>query len=288
MDQMEREKHDKELEERKILLYEEARKREELLNARKHMRHEEMNELREMQEKRFEELQKGECELEKLRTQEISYNQNIERINDELDKLSTMKEERDRRMSFPRNLRRVKMLLRDRSASIRTDLQDDIKMLKRIPRNHQNESMIETLQENFEMSYDLEIQKKAQIEAMYESEAKEALIKQQEIWSKESKSREKYLRSLLTNQLELMESELNFIRRRRDELVATHESQRKSASDAAERVLKLRKADEEDDDISLAGNDCIGTLCIDVRKQIDLGPVDSNRPKYGRKKIVWT
>lgn len=286
--QMEKEKHEKEMDERRIRLSEEARKREELLSARKQLRYGEISELQKLQEKKLGDVRGYEQQLTELHKQEMDLRRNLEQIGDELSKLESTKNQRIDRISLPHNFRRIKMLLRDRSDVIRNDLRQDIEMLKRIPLNHQNEQMIRMLRENFEMQFDLEIQKQAQIEAMYESEAKESLFKQQEIWTKDSNKRLQHLHVLLVDQEQHIQSEIDFVVRRQTEVADDRESCRKLADDAVERIRNLRKIDEEDDRVSL-GTDFVDDLSEAVQENITIRSTnDSARPKHGRKKVVWT
>lgn len=284
---MQKENNEKETEERRIRYTEEARKREELLSARKQLRYDEISELQKLQETKIAEVRNYEQQLIELHKQETEAHRNLEQIQSEITKLNAMTKQRTNWTSFPHNFRRVKMLLRDRSDTIRNDLRQDIEMLKRIPINHQNQQIIEMLKEKFEMQYDLEIQKQSQIEAMYESEAKESLIEQQEIWVKESNKRIQHLQALLLEQKQCFQSEIDFFVRRQSEIASDRDSSRKLADETFERIRNVRKIDEEDDRISLV-TDFAEELSEDVQENLTIHTIDSGRPKHGRKKVVWT
>lgn len=288
--QVEKEKADKESEERQLRLRMEDRKHQELLSARKLSMEAEIAELKQFQEKHLIELKLREQETDKLHSDELRLRQNQMELADELTKLEIQTAQRHERIRCPHNLRRIKMLLRERSDAIRKDLRFDIDLLDRIPCTNHNQLQIQIVREKFEMQYDLEIQKQTQIEAMYESEAKMELLKQQEIWLKDSSGREKQLRGLLKEQQQIIEAEIDFVVRKQLELVEIRENHRAAIANATERIKHLQNMDEVlvvDGHIE-SSQRSTGQLADHFQDKVALGSDANQRPKYGRKKVAWT
>lgn len=287
---MEKEKADKESEERQLSLRIEERKHQELLSARKLNMEAEITELKQFQEKHLTELKLREEETEKLHLNELRLRQHQTELADELTKLEIQTAQRHERIRCPHNLRRIKMLLRERSDAIRKDLRFDIDLLDRIPCTNQNQLQIQIVREKFEMQYDIEIQKQAQIEAMYESEAKMELIKLQEIWLKDSLNREKQLRGLLLEQQQIIEAEIDFVVRKQTELVEIRENHRVAIANAIERIkqLQIMDADIVVDSVVNSSRQSSGQLADQFGEKMTLETSVNQRPKYGRKKVAWT
>lgn len=286
--QMEKEKAEKESEERQLCLRIEERKHQELLSARKLSMENEIADLKQFQEKHLAELKLREQETEKLHLDELRLRQYQSELADELAKLKIQTAHRHERIRCPHNLRRIKMLLRERSDAIRKDLRFDIDLLDRIQRTNQNQQQIQVVREKFEMQYDIEIQKQAQIDAMYESEAKMELLKLHDIWLKDSLNREKQLCSLLAEQQQAIDAEIDFVGRKQTELAEVRENHRAAVAQATERIKQLQVLDA---DIALDGRTTrqpSEQLVDDFQEKVELEGVASLRPKYGRKKVAWT
>lgn len=251
------------------------------------MRLNEINELKRLQAQHIDELKARETDANQVRAQLQILIENQQKISNELATLDIVSTQRHDRISMPHNLRRIKMLLRDRSSAVRHDLRHDIELLARIPVTTQNRQTIELLRDRLEMQFDLEVQKQAQIEAMYESEAKQALLKQQEIWLKESTARVMKLRSLLDEQLKVIAGDIEFNERRLDELKTMRATHRMAVDDATERMRRLQQIDEDDDRISIPEL-AIDQLSERVEQSARLTPNESVRPQFGRKKVAWT
>lgn len=285
---MEKEKADKESEERQLQLRTEERKHQELLSARKLNMEAEIAELKQFQEKHLGELKLREQEAEKFHSDELQLRQNQAELADELTKLEIQVAQRHERIRCPHNLRRIKMLLRDRSDAIRKDLRFDIDLLDRIPCSSHNHLRIKIVREKFEMQYDLEIQKQTQIEAMYESEAKMELLKLQEIWLKDSMNREKQLRGLLKEQQQIIESEIDFVVRKQAELEDIRENHRAAIANTTERIKHLQMMDRELESHSVTESQQADKLADQIQDKVRMETNGNHRPKFGRKKIAWT
>lgn len=285
---MEKERADKESEDRQLRSRMEDRKHQELLNAHKLNVATEIAELKQFQEKHVAELKLREQETEKLHLDELRLRQNQTDLADELTSLEIQTAQRHERIRCPHNLRRIKMLLRERSDAIRKDLRFDLNLLDRIPCTSHNQQQIKLMRDKFEMQYDLEIQKQTQIEAMYESEAKMELLTLQEIWLKDSLGREKQLRGLLKEQQQLIEAEIDFVVRRQMELTEIRKNHRVAISNATERIKQLQALDGQPIENGFTQSAPLDKLADLFGAKVALDTDVNQRPKYGRKKIAWT
>uniref|UniRef100_A0A336LL12 CSON010525 protein n=1 Tax=Culicoides sonorensis TaxID=179676 RepID=A0A336LL12_CULSO len=180
-----------------IRLQKEARKHEQFITKCNEMREAEIRELRALQETHVNELKQRENENHEIKLQESRLRKRKNEVQEELEKLRlTMTQRRDRIIAL-NNLRRIKMLLRERSEQVRRDLKQDIAILDKIGMEWADPQSIRYLREKFQMQYDLEVQKQSYIEAMYESEAKHSLHKQEKVWNDETQLREQQIRTLL-------------------------------------------------------------------------------------------
>lgn len=292
----------KENQERQLRLHEEARKHNEVLNSRKLLRNEEIAQLKSIQQNHMDELKAREKECEELRSQSTQLQQKRADIEEEFGKFTEHIRKRNETQSAPSfNLRRIKMLLRQRSDAVRNHLKHDIDLLNRLNIDDRvDQQSIDLLREKFEMQYDLEIQKQSMIEAMYESEAKVALVKQQEIWEKESQAREKLLKGLIGEHMQQIDSAITHNQKRREELDVIRETHRQAINSTIERITDLAKEQKSDDQEvvvdavnlpqpSAATNRVVNSLNVvgNAMENVTIGE-SATRPKFGRKKIAWT
>lgn len=308
---MEREKLKKEHEERQLKLQEEMRKNNELINSRKNLRNDEVHQLKSFQKNHVDELKTREKESESLRIEESRLKQIKTDIEEEYAALESHVKQREDRLASSFNLRRIKMLLRDRSDAVRKDLKYDIDLLGRIGAYGKGDhQQIELVREKFEMQYDLEIQKQALIEAMYESEAKMALLKQQEVWSKESKCREKLLKGLIWDYMQQINSDIGHNEKRQKELWEIRDTHKQAIDGTIGRIKELL-IEQKSDDVGIAdhtdaiepihtdnGIDLNGNPHSNLPKSIEQTMKDvlvltddastTGRPRYGRKRVAWT
>lgn len=285
---MERDQEKRDTELRQLRLQEEARKHEECLLQRKSLRDEEVNDLKSFQNKHINEIKDRQKESDNLRSNELTLLQRKEDITNEFEKLNLNARQRKERITCPYNLRRIKMILRQRSDSIRQDLKDDIEMLNRITLGYDNEQ-IAVLKEKFELHYDMEIQKQTQIESMYESEAKHLLMQQEELWNQEAEGREKLLKKLISEQLKNIDDEIEYNIKRQRELVEIKEQHLSAIENSSMRLKELlndQSRDESRSSSRLSTND-VTLACKDIiGEKIDALHISG--PKFGRKKIAWT
>ncbi|KAJ6636564.1 hypothetical protein Bhyg_15155 [Pseudolycoriella hygida] len=282
-DQLERDQEKRCSEERQLRLQEEARKHEECLLQRKSLRDEEINDLKSFQTEHINEIKDRQKESDDLRSEELRLTQRKADITTEFEKLNLNARERKSRISCPYNVRRIKMILRQRSDAIRQDLKDDIDMLNRISIGVKGEQ-IELLKDKFELYYDMEIQKQTQIEAMYESEAKHLLLQQEELWNQEAEGREKLLKKLISEQLKNIDDGIEFNLKRQRELIEIKEKHLSAIEDSSKRLKELLNEQSKDD--SRSSSSLSNCHIADTSKNLEHLQI-AGPPKFGRKKIAW-
>ena len=303
---IQKEKEKEEHDERQLRLQEEAHKQEDIRNQRKQLREDEIRQLKSIQETHVNEMKERINQTDQFRAEEEQLRTRKQNIAEEFAKLDLNSRERKERSQCPHNIRRIKMLLRQRSDAIRRDLRDDIDMMTRITGDNANDQ-IDLVKENFEMQYDLEIQKQSQIEAMYESEAKHLLIKQDQLWDQEATARENILKKLIAEQIQHIDNKLQCnLQKQRDliEIKESHIHTIESANGRLKELIEGNRADEFDgyssckqsgrtentiENINLADKFSIGNES--ASRSSSSASVESNcssGPKYGRKKIAWT
>lgn len=312
---MEREKIEHQRESERVKLFEELRKEEERLSARKAERDEEVFQLKQFQEQQLAELKSREDETEKLRKDEIELRECEKQLNIELSNLKLHVNQRHERIQVSHNLRRIKLQLKNLSESILKDLNYDIGVLERLSSYYRtDDTKIARIREKFEIQCDFEQQKQHHIEAMYESEAKIFVLRQQETWLKELDEREKILRDLINDQIYQINNEIDFIANRQRELVDLRESLRRSIDSSNDRIQSLLGANSNDDEFRnqsaelvrksitpiLSSSDsaredshseiCLPDLFTRALSVTDCtdASINSGRPRFGRKKIAWT
>lgn len=296
-------------------MLEELRKDDERSSARKAARDEEIAQLKEFQEQHLAELKLRESETEKLRKDEVELRECEKQLKAELANLNLHVNQRHERIKVSHNLRRIKLQLKNMSESILKDLYYDIGVLDRLSSYyHTDDQQIRRVRDKFEIECDLEVQQQRHIEAMYESEAKVYVIRQQEIWLKESQGRERILRELIDDQTHQVNNEIDYIVTRQRELGDLRNSLRRSIDSANDRIKSLLGANSIDDEQRIksaenirksltpvlsnpntAREDTHSEICLpdlfskamSIADSID-SPITSGRPRFGRKKIAWT
>lgn len=314
--QLEREKIEQQREVERSKLLEELRKDDERLSARKARRDEEVSQLKEFQEQQLTELKSREMETEKLHRDELGLRECEKQLNVELSNLKLHVTQRHERIQVSHNLRRIKLQLKHLSESILKDLHYDIGVLERLSSYfYIDDRQIAHVRAKFDIQRDLEQQKQHHIEAMYESEAKIFVVRQQETWLKESDEREKILRDLINDQIHQINNEIDFIAKRQHELSNLRESLRRSIDNANDRIKSLLGANSNDEELRIksaeevrksmtpvllsnpntAREDTQSEICLPdlFTKSISVGDatdsaICSGRPRFGRKKIAWT
>lgn len=296
-----------------IRLLEELRKEEERLSARKARRDEEVIQLKQYLSNQLDELKKREEQSGQLHQEETDLKEREKKLQMELSKLKIHSNQRNETAKLPNNLRHIKMQLRNLSDTIIRDLRFHTDLLDRLSTSYRSENQqIARARAQFEMQYDLEKQKQQQVEAMYDSEVKVAFFKQHEAWRCESQARETILFDLFNDQMQQITNELSFLASRQQELIELRDSHRRAIDSANERIKSILSANSIDDRQRItsaensrktmasnnsarcpsdSSNDeiCLPDLfakSVSVADSID-SPLNSNRPRFGRKKIAW-
>ncbi|XP_062554645.1 trichoplein keratin filament-binding protein [Armigeres subalbatus] len=245
--QLQNEKERKENQEREIRLHEEARRHEEMLLEKNKLREQQIKELRKHQEVYMEELKSREHEMNELRMYEMRLHTKKTEFEKELEQLRVYNDRRRDRVVAMHNLRRIKMLLRERSEAVRTDLKHDLHLLQRIAiDNPESNESIDYLRKKFQLQYDLEVEQQTAIETMYESEAKHNLSKWEDKWNEEAMIREQQLRCLLEDRILEFENKLVDNMQRQRDLIDVRETHIKSIETANQQLKELMNEKAKD------------------------------------------
>lgn len=313
---MERERLKTQQDSARIQLMEEFRKDDERMSARKAERDEEVTQLKNFQEKQLTELKSRETETEHLHKKEIELRECEEKLHAEISRVKNHANGRNERIPISNNIRRIKMQLRNLSDAVLRDIQFNIETLERLSLCHYtDDQQIGRIREKIDLTYELELQKQKQIEAMYESEAKTFIAHQQETWLNESHDRESRIRDLIELQIVHINNELEFIVARKHELNEIRESLRKAIDNANDRIKSLLNANTNDEQVRIKSAEkvrqVITPLTADeldtnrdtnielalpdlLARSVSIGgendetPVSTNRPRFGRKRVAWT
>lgn len=313
---MERERLNTQQESARIQLMEEFRKDEDRMSARKAERDEEIAKLKNFEEKQLVELKSRETETEQLHKKEIELRECEEKLHAEILRVKNHANGRNERIPISKNIRRIKMQLRNLSDAVLRDMQFNIETLERLSLCHYTDGQqISCLRERIDSQFDLERQKQKQIEAMYESEAQTFIAHQQESWLNESHDRETRIRELIEHQIFHINNELEFIVARKNELNEIRQSLRKAIDNTNDRIKSLLNANTNDDKFRIKSADkvrqVITPLTVDeldtnrdtnielslpdlLARSVSIGgendetPVSTNRPRFGRKRVAWT
>uniref|UniRef100_A0A182NQT0 Trichoplein keratin filament-binding protein n=1 Tax=Anopheles dirus TaxID=7168 RepID=A0A182NQT0_9DIPT len=264
--QLQDEKERREHQERQLKLCEEVRRREELLLEKTRMREQEMKELRSLQEVHMAELKAREKEANDLKMYEVRLKTKKDEMATELEQLRMYNDLRRDRVVAMHNLRRIKMLLRERSVAVRNDLLHDIQLLQRIsidnPTASDSAEGIEYLRRKFQLQYDLEVEQQTTIENMYESEAKHNLTKCEDKWNSEAIIREQQLRCLLEDRLMDFEGKLVECTQRQRELIEVREQHIKAIEGANQRLKELMSDKSRDEFVTSSNNSQLRDLLV--------------------------
>uniref|UniRef100_A0A182PRW3 Trichoplein keratin filament-binding protein n=1 Tax=Anopheles epiroticus TaxID=199890 RepID=A0A182PRW3_9DIPT len=264
--QLQDEKDRRERQERELQLSVEVRRREELLLEKNRMREQELKELRSMQEVHMAELKAREQEANEIKMYEVRLKTKKDEMANELEQLRVYNDRRRDRVVAMHNLRRIKMLLRERSEAVRNDLQHDIQLLQRIgsdnPASSDSAEGIEYLRRKFQLQYDLEVEQQMSIENMYESEAKHNLTKCEDKWNSEAIIREQQLRCLLEDRLMDFETKLVDCTQRQRELIEVREQHIKAIEGANQRLKELMSDKSREEFVTSANNSELRDLLV--------------------------
>lgn len=293
--QREQERKDSEI--RQIKIQEGARKHEEYLTNCKIIRDSEIRELKSLQENNVAELKSREKECNFLRLEEDDLCKKKEELEETLKIIDKNFRNRKNRIVKLFNVTRVKTMLRQHSDEIRTDLQDDIKMLIKLSYNFEDDFKINKLVMKFQSQLDSELQKQTLIEAMYDSEAKAVLTKQEELWKQQAEQRSSEMTDFIAEKTIEVDHQLRNCLVKQKELISIKEAHLHSienlnqrlknllCDETTESVLDGRKEVEGGESKLIIKNN-IQKVASEIEKCFiqndDLIP-----PKFGRRKVAW-
>lgn len=294
------EKQKQETQKIELELEHEKRKHEEYVKNCQELRNGEINQLKNLQENNIHEHKLRERELHDCKMIESTLRKKLAEVQKEIENInSTNVKRRDRVMAL-HNFRKIKMLMRERSDAIKRDLKHDLNLLDRISfdKDFDNDEEIKYLRQKFLGQYEAESENLKFIECMYESEAKEALKKQDEKWNDEAMLREQQLKILMDDRVQTLNERINGSVRKQNELKSICDTHLKAIEDCNRRLkelmsesltnglnetVKLLNGSNNNDNKNINGL---------VRKTANLAingqQYELTVPKYGRKKVVWT
>jgi trichoplein keratin filament-binding protein len=281
-------------------LEQEKRKHEAHVERAEQLRDSEINQVKSLSENNLIELKLRERELHESKMMENVLRKRLCEARKELEDLASNNSKRRDRIQALHNFRRVKMLMRERSDAIKRDIAQDLTLLDRISfdKDIDNDEEIRYLREKFLGEQDNEVENLKQIECMYESEAKDALKKQEEKWNDAAMIREQQLKVLLDDRTQTLSDRINDCVRKQRELSAIRETHLKAIEDCNQRLKELMS-----ESLSVGLNDA-------ARKTLKESTINDNNlngvirktdnlminghhyqlaaPRFARKKVVWT
>lgn len=287
-----KQQEDKETEERQLRLLEEQRKHEEYIEKCRILRDSEIKELRTMQENHIHELQLRETESSCFRAEESHLRKRKDEIENEYQRFIENSLRRKEHAVMLYNIRRIKMLFRKRSEEIIRSITDDIAMLKRIIQGLKQSDTTNYVFNVFDSQLKLEQDKFKCLDAMYESEAKNELLKAETKWETDRSDREHLLKSVMADQVIEIDRQLDMCIDKQKSLLDVKETHLQAIESANGRLKNL--VSDSDRDLLTVSMDNLSVsksqeTCTDVNsesnseKSAKLEP-----PRYGRKKMAWT
>lgn len=304
--QLDRDKEARHHEEVTLERQRESRKVLEYLQQRQQHRDDDVRDLKSFQSTHIKELKERTTDCDAITAEVARLQHRKNSVSEELAQLRSrhkQQSERDAAFSGAHNVRRIKMVLKKRSDTVRQDLRDDIQMLDRIEAaaDERLRAMRQTLQRKF----DREALIYEQLEAMYESEAKEMLQRQESIWLQEIGERRVQLDQILSEKVSEITDRIHTKQKTLRAMVEMKEAHLLAIENANKRLKDLmidQRVDEkkanavnigdggggkiEQQNVSSSSSSGRTSTDSSVSKYDDMGV--KMAPKYGRKKIAWT
>lgn len=293
--QREQEKKDSEI--RQIKIQEGARKHEEYLTQCKIIRDSEIKELKSLQENNVSELKHREKECNFLRLEEDDLCKKKEELDEKLKILEKNLRNRKNRIVKMFNVTRVKSMLRQRSDEIRNDLQEDINILIKLSCSFDGDSKINKLVTKFQSQFESELQKQTLIEAMYDSEAKAVLTKQEELWKQQTEQRSSEITDFIEEKIVEVDHQLRNCLVKQKELISIKEAHLHSIENLNQRLKNLlcdettESVLDDRNEIGAGNNNLINKNNIQkVTSKMEKCFIQNDDlipPKFGRRKVAW-
>lgn len=127
---------------------------------------------------------------------------------------------------------------------------------------------------------------------MYESEAKDALRKQEEKWNEEAMLREQQLKVLMDDRIQTLNEKINESTRKQNELRTICENHMRSIEDCNRRLKELMSESLSNgiNETAMLINGGEEEQNVEIVKSNELNgqQYQLTVPKFGRKKIAWT
>lgn len=289
--QMQNEKQKAENNELELKLEKEKRKHESYMQNCQQMRDSEINQVKNLQENNLQELKLRDREAHDMKLLESTLRKKLAEILKEIEGVTVANKKRRDRVTALSNYRRIKMILKDRSEAVRRELTQDLNLLDRISfdRDFENSDEINYLREKFQSQYELEAQNIRNIEAMYESEAKDALLKQEQKWNDDAMIRENQIKVLLDDRVQTLNDRINETIRKMKDIESVRETHLKAIEDSNDRFKKLLNDEPIGNSILSPRNNVerINTITKRTENMIITSNPELTVPKYGRKKVAW-
>ncbi|XP_017847352.1 trichoplein keratin filament-binding protein [Drosophila busckii] len=183
-EQQKREEQEALAAERQLQLQQELSRTEETRKERELIREQEVKELRALQETHVSELKQRQQQAEKLKEEEQHFRVFLSELEKEKELLeeSTALMIQQPDMSQAYNLKKIKIYIRNRSESFRKQISLCLDILERIAKYAFKPEQLQQLMAKYKEQLENEVLAYAQIEAMYESEAKYNLQRCEENW----------------------------------------------------------------------------------------------------------
>lgn len=295
------EKQKQETQKIELELEQEKRKHESYVKNCQEMRNAEINQLKALQENNIHEHKLRERELHECKLMENVLSKKLGEVHKEVENInSTNVKRRDRVMAL-HNFRKIKMLMKERCEAVKRDLVHDMNLLDRISfdKEFDNDEEIKYLRQKFLGQYESEAQNLKYIESMYESEAKDALRKQEDKWNEEGMLREQQLKVLMDDRIQTLNERIIASNRKKKELENICSTHLKAIEDCNQRLKELM-SESLSNGINETAKLLNGAATIETDKNINglVRKTDNltlnghhyelTAPKYGRKKVAWT
>lgn len=267
----------------------EARKHLEFLQQRQNQREEELNKLKHFQNDHITELKTQSEESDRITSEIARLTLNKTKLTREFSDLNETITKRSERIQYPFNSRRIKIILKQRSEAIRKDLRDDIDLLERIDAfSIDGRDRLQSLRSSLAQQSHTEAQIQFQIDAMYESEAKNFLVKQEQIWTDEANARHSKLSGFMREQLQAMDLRIEQLRSNQRSLVEVKESHLLAIDNSNQRLkdLMIDQRSDENKVQHVVGRRSEEKICETATASSSASNL-SDAPKFGRKKIAW-
>lgn len=278
-----------------LKLEEEKRKHESFVQSCSQLRDSEINQLKSIQQNHVHELKLRDREAHDMKLTESTLRKKLAEIQKEIDAINSINNKRRDRVQALHNHRKIKMMMRERSEAIRRDLLQDLNLLDRISFDAEFDSNdeINYLRQKFQGQHDVEVQNVRHIDTMYESEAKEALAKQEDKWNEDAMVRERQLKVLMDDRVQTINDRINEAVRSHQELQSLKEIHVQAIEECNQRLKKLVSTsllDTVDKPLVAprVGDGIIGMINKTENLSLNGQSYELSAPKFGRKKIAWT